>query len=148
MTPRVRLLAVAMFASLVLLTTGCNSNAKKLAGKWKVTSVGGENVAEKEKAGITLILEFKSDGTGSAAIEATDAKAQEFVKKLNEKAPKFNWSVSGDTLELTKVKGEGEGEGLFGKKEKGKYKLKFEGETLTLTPEEKDNKPVTLTRVK
>lgn len=149
MTPSFRALALALFASVVLLNTGCNSNAKKLVGKWKVTSVGDKSANDKGPGeGIDFIIEFKSDGTGGASIETTDPKAQEFVKKLNEKAPTFNWSVSGDTVELTNTSKDAKTEGPFGKKEKAKAKLKFEGDSLTLTPEDKSEKTITMTRVK
>jgi hypothetical protein len=149
MTPGFRTLAFVLFAGSVLLATGCNTNARKLVGKWKMTSVGNE----KEKdvglgAGITFYIEFKSDGTGAASVEATDPKVQELVKMLNEKAPSFSWTVTGDALELTNTSKDAKAEGPFGKKEKAKLTIKFEGDNVTLTPEDKNEKSVTLTRVK
>ena len=142
-----RLVAFALFAALALAATGCNSNAKKLVGKWKVTAIGDDTKAKME--GLDFILEFKSDGTGAASIVTTDPKAQEFVQKLNENAPTFKWTVNGDKVEITSTPKDGKAEGLFGgKKEKGTATMKFEGDNLTLTPDEAGEKPVKLTRVK
>ncbi len=141
-----RKFAFVVFALAVLTTAGCGGNAKKIVGKWKVTEVGGKTDEGMGK-GIDLILEFKSDGTGTASIETSDPKAQELVKMMNDKMPSFKWSVTGDKIELTSTMKE-KGEGLFGKKEKGTGTIKFDGDNLTLTPDESGEKTIKLTRVK
>jgi hypothetical protein len=135
-----------LVVGLALAATGCNSNAKKIVGKWKVSSVGDKTQEDMGK-GPDFFLEFKGDGTGTASIEANDPKMQEFVKKLNESLPTFKWSVKGDKIELAS-NGKANGEGLFGQKEKGTGTLKFEGDNLTITPDEAGEKTIKLTRVK
>lgn len=145
-----RLVAFALLTALALGATGCGGNAKKLVGKWKMTSIGDKDMS-KDKDGdkISAFLEFRADGTGGATIETSDPAAQEFVKMLNEKAPTFKWSVNGEKLEVTNTSKDAKSEGLFGgKKEKGTATIKFEGDTLTITPDEAGEKPVKLTRVK
>lgn len=119
-------------------------NSKKLVGKWKITEVGDKEGGLAKD--LDLILEFKADGSGVATIEATDPKAQEFVKKLNENPPKFKWTVTGDKVEL--VSTGKKGEGLFGNKEKATAAIKFDGDKLTMTPDDEKDKVVKLVKVK
>ena len=136
------LLAAALGAS------GCNSNAKKIVGKWKMTKVGNEQAKGTE--GIVPYMEFKSDGTGTFSIEITDPKLKEILGADKDMTANFKYKVSGDVLELSELPKDGKkaGDGPF-KADKAKGKIKFDNDdTLTLTPDDEKEKPVTLTRMK
>ena len=66
---------VLLLAALALGASGCNSNAKKIVGKWKMTGVGDEKAKGAE--GIVPYLEFNSDGTGTFGIDIADPKLKE-----------------------------------------------------------------------
>jgi hypothetical protein len=141
-----RKVAFVAFALAVFATTGCGGNAKKIVGKWKVTSVGGKS-DDMTKGGIEFIIEFKSDGTGTMSIESSDQKVAELVKMMNEKMPTFKWTVKGDKIELT-MSDKDKADGFFGKKEKGTWTIKFDGDNLTIIPDDEKDKDIKLTRKK
>jgi hypothetical protein len=142
-----KLAFVLLLAALALGASGCNSNAKKIVGKWKMTGLGNEKAKGAE--GLVAYLEFKSDGTGQFGIEITDPKLKEFFGDAKDMTAGFKYKVSGDTLELTELPKDGKkGDSPF-KSDRAKGKIKFDNnDTLTLTPDDPNEKPVTLTRMK
>jgi len=143
-----KLAFVLLLAALALGASGCNSNAKKVVGKWKMTAVGDDK--GKGIEGIVPYLEFRNDGSGTFGIDITDPKLKEVFGDAKDMTANFKYKVSGDTLELFDLPKDGKkgGEGPF-KSDKAKGKIKFEGDdSLTLTPDDEKEKPVTLTRMK
>jgi hypothetical protein len=142
-----RKLAFALLlAALALGASGCNSNAKKIVGKWKLTKVGDKQAKEGE--GAIPYFEFKSDGSGAFTIEFTDPKAKEFFGGKDLTFP-FKYKVNGDRIDLSEVSKEGMKEGPFGKSDAPKGTIKFENkDTLVITPDDEKDKPVTMTRMK
>lgn len=144
-----RLAFVLLVAALALGASGCNSNAKKIVGKWKMTAVGNDK--GKGMEGIVPYLEFKNDGTGAFGLEITDPKFKDLFGDAKDMTASFKYKVSGDVIELSDFpkdgkKGDG---GPFGKSDKAKGKIKFDNDdTLTLTPDDPNEKPMTLTRMK
>jgi hypothetical protein len=137
---------LALLALVAVTFAGCaraadDDTAKKLVGKWKVTVIDDM----KQDTSLTLLLEFKKDGTGAMSIEAADPKSAEFVEAFNEKAPAFKWALTGEKLELTNAK---KGVRLFGGEEKGTAKIKIDGDNMTMTPDDEKEKVILLEKVK
>jgi hypothetical protein len=147
-----RKVAFVLFAAVALVATGCNSNAKKIVGKWKAVSMTTKDGKEQKAdlLGMSPILEFTADGNIKVGLDASslppDVKKQmegdkDAAAKLSEMKQVGKYKVSGDSIEFQDT--EKSGESPFGKNNKGK--LTFEGDNLTLTG---DDGSVKLSRMK
>jgi hypothetical protein len=145
-----RPLALIAVCGLALACTACNSNSKKIVGKWKITQVGDQQAKSGEDDQIVFFIEFKADGTGGSGLEVNDPELKKQLEGFQNNAPTFKYKVSGDTVELfehSDSNGKG-GKGPLPKKDRMKAKMNFEGDTLTLTPEDENEKPVKMIRMK
>jgi len=148
-----RKVAFVLFAAVALVATGCNSNAKKIVGKWKMVSMTQKDGKEQKAdvMGMTPIMEFTADGSVKVGVDASGMPAEfkqkleadkDAMAKLSETKQVAKYKVSGDTIEFLDMEKGGE-DSPFGKNNKGK--LTFEGDNLTLTG---DDGSVKLSRMK
>jgi hypothetical protein len=147
-----RPLALIAVCGLALACTACNSNSKKIVGKWKMVSMIDKDGKEQKMdlMGMTPVMEFTSDGKLMVGLDTSNMPAEfrqkmeedkEAVAKMSETKEVGKYKVSGSTLEFQDMKGSGDNP--FGKKNRGT--MKFNGDNLTLTG---DDGTLNLTRLK
>jgi hypothetical protein len=148
----VRPFALLAACGLAMLCTACNSNAKKIVGKWKLESMTTKDGKEQkfEVMGLSPIMEFTADGNMKAGVDASNMPAElkekmannkEVIDKMSEMKQIGKYTVSGDTIEFQGM--EKSGDSPLGKNNKGK--LAFNGDNLTISG---DDGTVKLSRMK
>ena len=147
-----RPLALIAVCGLVLACTACNSNSKKIVGKWKMVSMVDKDGKEQkmEFMGMSPVMEFTADGNIKAGMDASNMPAEfrqkfdadkDAAAKMSETKQVGKYKVSGNTIEFVDVK-QSEDSPL-GKKNKGK--MTFDGDNLTISG---DDGSLKLTRMK
>jgi len=147
-----RPLALVAVCCIALVSTACNSNSKKIVGKWKMVSMTDKNGKEQpmEMMGMTPVMEFTSDGFIKVGMDTTNMP-DEFRKQFegNKEAPAKmsemkqvgKYTISGSVIEFHDV--QSSGDSPLGKNNKGK--ISFDGDNLTMTG---DDGTLKLTRMK
>ena len=152
-----RLIASVALLVSVGLISGCGSsnNKGKIVGKWKISGGAGikeEELKMMEAFKVTLVMEFKEDGTVRMGLEAPPEMQKMLEKGDGKSSASFKYKLlSGDTVEfydIPKDMQDKEGGGLFGKKDRGKATVKIEGDNMTITDDETKDKPLKLTKMK
>ena len=71
-----RPLALIAVCGLVLACTACNSNSKKIVGKWKMVSMVDKDGKEQkmEFMGMSPVMEFTADGNIKAGMDASNMR--------------------------------------------------------------------------
>jgi hypothetical protein len=147
-----RLIAIAILATFALSATGCNSNAKKIVGKWKMVSMTEKDGKEQKLdfMGMTPLMEFTADGNIKVGIDASSLPPEfkqkleadkDAAAKLQEMKQIGKYKVSGDVIEFQEMNSKGDSP--FGKNNKGK--LVFDGDNLTISG---DDGSIKLSRAK
>jgi|GEM_PF-6187028 len=134
---------------------GSSNNEGKIVGKWKIISGPGMDAKQMESLGMSMIMEFKDDGTVAMFPQFSDPKMQKMVEASGEKTS-FSWKYklgSGDAVEFydfpKELKGKKGGDGPFGSKERAKGNIKIDGDNMTINDEETmKTTPLKLTKVK
>lgn len=148
-----RTVALIVLSAVALGVTGCNSNAKKIVGKWKMVSMT-DKAGKEQKAdfmGMSAIMEFTADGNIKVGLDASGLDPmlkqkmeadKDAMAKLSETKQVGKYKVSGNYIEFQDMEKSGDGSPL-GKNNKGK--LAFEGDNLTISG---DDGSIKLSKVK